>query len=372
MWEKTIYNGWHLKLADSILERDTTIHDRWAYDDGVIWNGFAALYDLMGDARYMAYIQAGMDSFVLDEGAAIRDYDPKENNIDHINNGKLLLYLYDKTQNPAYKRASDLLMSQIATHPRTSEGGFWHKDIYPYQMWLDGIYMGQPFYARYAAMFGPASAFDDIALQIRLCFEHTLDERTGLHYHAWDEKREQFWCDKETGCSQHFWGRAMGWFVAALVDVLDWFPKEHAAYAEIVGYLKACMDALVAVQDEKSGVWYQVLDQGTRPGNYLEASASSLILYAMAKGIRKGWLPETFAPAARRAYEGIITQFVEVYKGQVDLNKCCQVAGLGNKDARDGSFAYYMREPIICNDPKGVGGFLQAAVEVEGLRALER
>lgn len=370
MWKKDLYNDWHIKVAESIMRRDTVTHPTWTYDDGVIWNGFAALYGVTGDTRYFRYIQDGIDNFLLDDGAAIRDYSPDEYNIDHINNGKQLLYLFDKTGDQRYKRAADLLMSQLQTHPRTTDGGFWHKQIYPFQMWLDGIYMGSPFYTRYTFMFGPDSSFDDIARQIRLCYIHTLDAKTGLHYHAWDEKHVQFWANPDTGCSRHFWGRAMGWFVAALVDVLDFFPEEHAAYAEIAGYLAACMEALLAVQDEQSGVWYQVLDQGTRPGNYLEASASCLNVYALAKGIRKGWLPKSMAPAATRAWEGIITQFVEVYKGNVDLNKTCRVAGLGNTEERDGTFAYYMREAIICNDLKGLGAFLQAAVEVEGLKSL--
>ncbi len=368
MWEKVIYNEWHIKLAASIMRRDVQPHRHWSYDDGVIWNGFAALYDLTGDARYLAFIKEGVDSFILGGGAAIRDYRPDEYNIDHINNGKLILYLYEKTGEAKYRRAADLLMSQLHAHPRTSEGGFWHKQIYPHQMWLDGIYMGSPFYARYAKMFGPASAFDDVAKQIRVCFAHTLDEKTGLHYHAWDEKRQQFWCNRETGCSPHFWGRAMGWYVAALVDVLDFFPEDHAGRTEIIGYLADCAKALFAVQDEKTGVWYQVLDQAERPGNYLEASASCLYTYAFAKGVRKGYLDKALMPKIERAYEGIITQFVEIYKGEVDLNKTCQVAGLGNTNDRDGTFAYYMREAIIVNDLKGVGAFLQAAVEMEALR----
>lgn len=370
MWDKVLYNDWHLKLAETILARDTQIHARWAYDDGVVMNGFAALYDLTGEKRYFEYIKRVIDSFLLGGGAAIRDYSLNEYNIDHINNGKLLLYLCAKTGEAKYRRAADLLRSQLRTHPRTGEGGFWHKQIYPFQMWLDGLYMGAPFYTRYAVMFGELDAFADVARQFRLSFQHTLDEKTGLHYHAWDEKRAQFWCDKETGCSENFWGRAMGWYVAAMVDVLEFFPEPHPDRAEIIGFLNACATALLNVQDEKTGVWYQVLDQGTRPGNYLEASCSCLFVYALAKGIRNGWLPPSVAPRVRRAYEGIITQFVELYKGQVDLNKCCQVAGLGNVDERDGTFAYYMREPIIANDPKGVGAFLQAAVEVEGLKSL--
>lgn len=371
MWEKILRNDWHIRMADSVIARDTEIHAKWEYDDGVVLQGIAAVYALTGDEKYMAYIRRVMDSFVQDGGKAIRGYSPVEYNIDHINNGKILLYLYEQTGEEAYRAAADLLMAQLRTHPRTDEGGLWHKQIYPHQMWLDGAYMGTPFYARYAAQYLDATVMDDVALQFRLSYAHTLDETTGLHYHAWDSRREQFWCDPKTGCSENFWGRAMGWYCAALVDTLDYFPKEHPTCAELEGYLRACADAIFAVQDAATGVWYQVLDQGTRPGNYLEASASSLFVYAFAKGIRMGVLPKEMAPRVRAAYDGIITQFVEVYKGLTNLNKCCQVAGLGNKGDRDGTFAYYMSEPIICNDRKGVGAFLQAAAEVEGFRAVD-
>lgn len=366
MWEKILRNDWHIRMADSILSRDTQVHVKWEYDDGVVLQGMAAIYDLTGEARYLRYIQALMDSFVLDDGQSIRGYSPDEYNIDHINNGKILLYLHEKTGEARYLRAAKLLMSQLQSHPRTQEGAFWHKQIYPYQVWLDGLYMGSPFYAHYAADYLGPDALDDVALQFRICFKHTLDMRTGLHYHAWDEKHTQFWCDPETGCSKHFWARAMGWFCAALVDVLDSFPATHPARPEIEAYFRACADTVLAVQDVNTNVWFQILDQNTRPGNYLEASASCLFVYALAKAVRTGLLPSSYWQRITQAYDGIITQFVEVYKGLVNLNKCCQVAGLGNTDARDGSFAYYISEPIICNDRKGIGAFLQAAVEVEG------
>lgn len=366
MWEKTLRNDWHIKMAQSVLARDTQRHTEWTYDDGVVLQGMAAVYELTGDSKYLTYIRELMDSFVSVDGETIYGYSPLEYNIDHINNGKILLYLYEKTGDARYLHASELLMWQLQSHPRTDEGGFWHKQIYPHQMWLDGIYMGSPFYARFASLSQNEAMFDDIACQIRLCYTHTLDAATGLHYHAWDEKHAQFWCDAQTGCSRHFWARAMGWFCAALVDVLDFFPLAHAVRSEIEAYFRACADAVLAVQDAKTGVWYQILDQGARPGNYLEASASCLFVYALAKGIRVGLLPKAYIPRVSKAYDGVIMQFVETYKGLVNLNKCCQVAGLGNTDARDGSFAYYIGEPIICNDPKGVGAFLQAAAEVEG------
>lgn len=371
MWEKPIRNGWHRKMADSILARDPGFHPVWTYDDSVVLQGMAALEALTGGRRYGNFIRRVMDSFLEEGGRRIRDYSPLEYNIDHISNGKILLHLYATTGDVVYRRAADLLMEQLRTHPRTEEGGFWHKRIYPHQMWLDGIYMAQPFYARYGAMFADGAALADVALNIRVCYRHTLDARTGLHYHAWDEKRAQPWCDPKTGCSRHFWGRAMGWFCAALVDTLDFFPAGHPQRGEIEGYLRACAEAVFAVQDAKSGVWYQILDQAGRPGNYLEASASCLFVYAFAKAMRLGILDRAYAARVRLGYAGIITQFVEEYKGFTNLNKTCQVAGLGGEQARDGSFAYYMSEPIIANDLKGAGAFLQAAVEMEGLGGMD-
>lgn len=366
MWEKPIRNDWHIKMADSVIARDTKPHAKWEYDDGVVMQGMAMVYALTGEPKYLAYVKNLMDTFVEGDGATIRGYRQGEYNIDHINNGKVLLYLYAETGEPKYRRAAELLMEQLKAHPRTSEGGFWHKQIYPFQMWLDGIYMEAPFYARYGTEFLGGETLTDVGRQIRLCYAHTLDEKTGLLYHAWDEKHAQPWCDPKTGCSHHFWGRSLGWFCAALVDVLDYVPGDHPLRTEIAGMLSSCCQAVMAVQDPASGAFYQVMDQGTRPGNYLESSASCLLLYAFAKGVRLSYLPASLAPRLATLYRGIITQFVEVYKGLVNLNKCCQVGGLGNVGDRDGSFAYYMSEPIVCNDRKGVGGFLQAAAEMEG------
>jgi unsaturated rhamnogalacturonyl hydrolase len=247
--------------------------------------------------------------------------------------------------------------------PRTPSGGFWHKLIYPNQMWLDGLYMAQPFYAQYAAMFGDAAAFDDIAHQFALSFEKTFDAATGLCRHAWDESRECFWCNKQTGQSRHVWGRAMGWYMAALVDTLEHIPPAHAAYGVLSGILRALAPAVLRARDEGTGVFTQVLDCPGRPGNYPESSASCLLVYALLKGARLGVLDPAYAEAGRAAYADVVTQFIQVVNGQAVVTKCCQVAGLGGAQRRDGSFAYYMSEAIICNDLKGTGAFLQAGCE---------
>lgn len=362
--------NWAQKMTDSTMARrpllsDGVQNDKWSYDYGVVLKGIELVWRKTGDPKYLAYMKENMDAFVDEEGG-IRHYEKESFNIDHINNGKVLLTLYKETKEQKYKKAADRLRQQLAEHPRTSEQVFWHKKVYPYQIWLDGLYMGSPFYAEYVKEFGDQSEFDDITKQFILCVKNTKDPETGLLYHAFDEKKVQPWCDPETGLSKNFWGRSMGWFVMGLVDVLGILPEGHPYRPQLVTILTETLDVLKNVQDQNSGVWYQVLDQPDRKGNYLEASASCMIVYAMAKGVRLGVLKEEWMETAQKAYEGIITEFITVTaEGHVNLNKNCQVAGLGGPDGRDGTFEYYISEPIITNDLKGVGAFILAAAEME-------
>ncbi len=340
---------------------------RWSYDQGVILKGIEGIWNATGNGEYYNYIQKQMDYFVQEDGT-IKGYRPDEYNIDHINNGKLLLLLYRVTGKEKYKKAVDLLREQLKTHPRTSEGGFWHKKIYPYQMWLDGLYMGQPFYAEYAMLFHEDSAFNDITRQFILMERHARDAKTGLLYHGWDETREQKWADKTTGLSPHFWGRALGWFGMAMVDVLDHFPANHPGRDSIIGILKRYAKGVVAVQDPKTGVWYDIVDMATTAKNYREASASCMIVYALAKGVRKGYLPASYLQNANKGYEGIVKEFIETdANGRTNLKGTVSVSGLGGNPYRDGSFEYYMSEKVIVNDPKGMGAFIKCAVEMEML-----
>ncbi|MGZ0038836.1 glycoside hydrolase family 88/105 protein [Paenibacillus polymyxa] len=357
--------SWAVRMSESVLKRSPEFFEKWEYDHGVIYRGLEWVGELTGDPKYMEYIKKHMDHFV-DENGVIQRYKVDEYNIDHVNNGKLLFSLYRATGDERYKKAAFQLRSQLEKHPRTSEGAFWHKQIYPYQIWLDGLYMGAPFYAEFIREFGDPSEFDDVTLQFKLCYKHTRDPETGLLYHAWDEKREQHWCNPETGCSKNFWGRSMGWFVMALVDVLDYIPEDHADRPVLIDMLNETLEALLKVRDKESGVFYQVLNLGHVKGNYLEASASCMILYAMAKGVRKGYLPEHYRQEAEIIRKGIIDEFITITEeGLVNLNKTVQVSGLGGKDRRDGTFAYYISEPIITNDPKGIGAFIQAMGEAE-------
>jgi unsaturated rhamnogalacturonyl hydrolase len=354
-------------MAESVMKRHVPLTDRWRYEYGLILKAIECVWCSAEADRFYHYVKENVDRFVGPAGE-IDTYRPQEYNLDQINPGKLLFSLYETTGDDRYRKAADRLMEQLENQPRTSEGGFWHKQIYPYQMWLDGIYMASPFYTEFAQTFDAPEGFDDVAHQITLIDRHTRDPHTGLRYHGWDESRTQRWADPETGCSPHFWGRAMGWYVMAIADVLDCFPREHAQWETLVAILQDAVAALAAVQDEDSGLWYQVLDHGGRAGNYLEASASCMIVCAMAKGIREGHLDDAYLEAARRGYQGILDRFVEVDDQRLaNLHQICGVAGLGGDPYRDGSYEYYVGEKIVTNDYKGVGPFIMASVEMESL-----
>lgn len=338
---------------------------KWRYDQGVVLKGIESIWTATGDGNWFKYIQRSMDVYVNDDGS-IKGYRQNEYNIDNINNGKLLLLLYQVTGKDKYRKAAELLRDQLKTHPRTSEGGFWHKKVYPYQMWLDGLYMGEPFYAEYAKLFHEDTAFNDVARQFILMEKHAMDKKSGLLYHGWDESKEQQWANKQTGQSPNFWGRSLGWFGMALVDVLDHFPANHPKRAELIAILHRFAIAVRKVQDQKTGLWFDVPNMPGKPKNYLEASASCMLAYTFAKGARKGYLPPAYLNHAKQTWKGILETFIETdANGQVNLKGTVAVSGLGGKPYRDGSFEYYMSEPVIVNDPKGIGAFILCAAEME-------
>jgi unsaturated rhamnogalacturonyl hydrolase len=341
--------------------------EKWTYDQGVVLKGIEGVWRKTADGRYFSYIQRSMDRFVGDDGT-IRTYKLEDYNIDNLLLGRVLLTLYKVTGQEKYRKAASLLRDQLRTQPRTSEGGFWHKKIYPSQMWLDGLYMGEPFYAEYAATFHEDTAFDDIASQFILMERHGRDAKTGLLYHGWDESKQQRWADPLTGHSPNFWGRAMGWYAMALVDALDYFPTDHPKRETLIAILKRLAVAVEKYQEPKSGLWYEVLDKGGETGNYLEASASSMFVYALAKGVRQGYLPASYLKVAEKGFQGISARFIETESnGQVNLKGTVSVAGLGGNPYRDGSYRYYLSEKVVTNDPKGVGAFLLASSEMESL-----
>jgi len=338
---------------------------KWTYDHGLVLKGIERVWLNTGDKQYLDFIQRSIDHFVTDDGS-IRTYSLDEHNIDNILPGRSLLFLYKTTGQDKYRKAATLLREQLKTQPRTSEGGFWHKKIYPSQMWLDGLYMGEPFYAEYAATFNEPAAFDDIAKQFILMERHARDEKTGLLYHGWDESKQQRWANKETGQSPNFWARAMGWYAMALVDTLEYFPPKHNQRAELIAILNRVAQAVAKYQEPRSGLWYQMLDKGTAKGNYFESSASCMFVYALAKGVRNGYLPVTYMQVARNGYRGILREFIKTDAGgRLNLEGTVSVGGLGGNPYRDGSYEYYLSEKVVTNDPKGIGALLLAATEME-------
>lgn len=356
---------WSVRMADSIMQERPILMQKWAYEWGVVLKGIERVWQRTGEQKYIDYIKANIDTFIQPAGS-IATYESGEYNLDRINPGKLLFGLWRETGDERYKTAAFHLRDQLRTHPRTPEGGFWHKQIYPQQMWLDGIYMQGPFYAEFAKTFGEPDAFDDIAQQVILVAEHTRDPETGLLYHAWDSSKAQRWANPDTGCSPHFWGRAIGWYVMAIPDILDHFPADHPQRETMIAILADLVNALARVQDQDSGLWYQVLDQAGREGNYLEASASCMFVYGIAKAVRNGYLDPAHLAVAENGYRGITGQLVTVSdQGVVQLNGICSVAGLGGTPYRDGTYEYYISEPIVTNDLKGVGAFILASAEIE-------
>ena len=370
---------WSERMAQSIMARnkeawmtDFREKPRWTYTNGLVLLSILKVGDQSGNPAYFEYAKSYADT-MIDAQGSIRDYDMEDFNIDNINPGKLLFPLYKKTGDKRYRMALSTLRKQLDWHPRTSEGGFWHKLIYPWQMWLDGLYMGSPFYAEYASTFNEPEAFEDVLLQFRLMEKNALDPETGLLHHGWDESRIQSWADPVSGKSPCIWGRAMGWYAMALVDAIEFFPEAHPGRAELEDKLKRTLDAALAYQDEATGLWYQVLDQGEREGNFLEATVSSMFAYAMVKGYNKGYLDDSYLDHARRSYQGILDNLIEVTEtGEVHLHKCCAVAGLGGKPYRSGTYEYYIGEEVRSNDAKATGPFILASLEFERLDQLSK
>lgn len=365
---------WSVRMAVTLMDnhRDSIVYNLaeeadWDYEMGLYLKSLEMLWRQTGDGTYFYYIRRQMDRYVREDGS-LRTYDEAAYNIDHITPGRVLLMLWQQTGQEKYLLGAAQLRKQLANHPRTHEGGFWHKKRYPWQMWLDGLYMAQPFYAEYSICLGEPQNFDDIANQFVWMEQHARDTHSGLLYHGWDESRQQRWANPATGLSPHFWGRAMGWYAMALVDALDYFPAGHPRRHEIVAILDRLAEAVVKVQDPQSGLWYQVLDRASEPGNYREASASCMFTYALLKGVRMGYLDEGYLIPAKRAYAGILQEFmVQTPDGHWHLDKVCSVAGLGGNPYRDGSLAYYTSEPQRRDDLKGAAPFILASLEMEHL-----
>ncbi len=341
---------------------------RWHYQESVVLRGMEEIYKTTGDKKYYDYIKRHVDYYVKEDGS-IRTYNQNEYSIDNIPMGRLTLFLYKATSQPKYLKATQLVYKQLEGMPRTLEGGLWHKAIYPWQMWLDGLYMGQPFNAEYAKEFKKdTTAYTDIINQFVWMENHARDNKTGLLYHAWDETKGMKWSDGVTGCSPHFWSRAIGWYAMALVEVPDFLPEAHPGRQKLKEILTRLAVAVKNYQDSETGVWWQITDSTNAKGNYPESSASCMFVYALAKAVRLGYLPHSYLAIAKKGYAGIQKQFlIADANGGLVLKNTVRSGGVGNNPYRDGSYRYYLSEPIVSNDAHGIGPFLLAANEMENL-----
>ena len=353
-----------MKRAPEAWQLDHGTRLYFGYSQGVGCCAMLQLWKATGQQKYFDYVEAWADSLINNNGE-IHLYAIESYNIDFINPGKVLFDLHKATGNPKYKRAMDRLIGQLKNHPRTTEGAFWHKLIYPHQVWLDGLYMGSPFLAQYGATFNKPELIDDAVNQFLICAKHTFDPATGLYYHAWDESRNQRWADKTTGQSPNFWGRSVGWWFMALVDVLDYVQPDHPKRPELLALIEGLAQTLPKYQDA-SGLWYQVLDQGSRAGNYQEASVSSMCMYSFAKAVNKGYIDARYRAVAEKAFNGLTTKLIKINPDStLTLTQCCAVGGLGGNPYRDGSFDYYVNEKIRDNDAKATGPFIMGCLQLE-------
>lgn len=358
---------WAVLGADTMLEREPrmNLRDRWEYEDGLMLTGMEEVYAVTGDERYLAYVKDNIDYFVSADGQ-ILGYDRAHFNLDHVNNGKVILDLWQATGQERYRLAADRLFDQLRHQPRISAGVFWHKQVYPEQVWLDGLYMGSVFYARYCLLFNRLDLLPDVVAQFTLAYDLTYDPDSGLCRHAYDDSRQMPWADPDTGLSPHVWLRALGWFLMAMVDVLEHLPADLAGRDQVHTNLCTLLTRLQDYADAETNLWFQIPDQGGRPMNYLESSGSLMTLNAIAKALRLGLIEgPQWEAALTKGWANAIPQFLSItQEGWVNVNKMCHVAGLGGATMRDGSYAYYMSEPIVTNDHKGVGPFLLLAAEM--------
>ncbi|NDV77980.1 glycoside hydrolase family 105 protein [Dysgonomonas sp. 511] len=361
------YSVW---LTDSEIKRnpepwmlDFSPKPKWNYCHGLELQAIFQTWQQTFDQKYYDYVYSFADLMVEPDGQ-IKTYKPLEYNIDRVNSGKFLFPVYALTKQERFKKAIDLMRDQMRTHPRTKDGSFWHKKIYPHQVWLDGLYMAGPFLAEYAKVFDEPELYDDVALQILDVHKYMYDKKTGLYYHGWDESREQRWSDPKTGLSPNFWSRSIGWYMMAMVDVLDFMPEDHPKRSEIITLLQNLSAAVENFREKETGMWYQVTDQMGREGNYLESSASAMFIYTWVKGAQKGYLDNSYLEKGEKAYDQFVKRFIKDNgDGTISLTDGCAVAGLGGaKNYRDGSYEYYTGEPVRDNDPKAVAPFIMLSI----------
>lgn len=337
----------------------------WNYIDGCMITALLCASEITGEKKYFDFAENFIDYYVFDDGT-IRGYSKEKFNLDDVNEGKVLFELYEKTHKEKYKKAISLLESQLEEQPRTATGNFWHKQIYPNQIWLDGLYMGQVFSALYKKYFGNKD-YSDVVNQYKSVRKLMFDENKKLYYHGCDCSKKAFWADKETGCSKNFWLRSIGWFCISLIDIIEFIDDENAK-SELMKIFAEEIDGISQYADKETSMYYQVVDKGGEEGNYLETSGSSMIAYAMMKGARLGVIDGKYAEQGRKTFDGICKKYLSISEnGDLNLGGICLVAGLGPEDnpRRDGSYEYYISEPVVENDAKGVAPFVLCYTEVK-------
>lgn len=341
-----------------------TDRNLWNYEDGCVLIGLNALYEAQGDERYFQALRMFIDRYIGQDGT-IRLYDPKEYNIDYIPAGRVLFPLYERTGLEKYRIAAESLMEQLRAQPRTTDGSFWHKGIYPNQVWLDGLYMGLPFYAMYETRFGHGDGFKDILKQFINCCQNLYSSENELYYHAYCESRDIFWCNKETGLSANFWTRAIGWHLMAFADVYELLPDETQRNTLRTLWLEA-MDGMLKRRDPRTGLFWQLTALPDEPGNYLETSGSLMVAYSLMKGARLGvWPNDSYAHAGVEILMAVEARMFRLEDGQLHLGGICKGAGLGpdGNYRRNGSVAYYLSEQVVEDEQKGVGVCMMAYAE---------
>jgi unsaturated rhamnogalacturonyl hydrolase len=362
---------WSQRTALTILDKypkawqiDGTEKPKWDYKMGLVLSAFEKLYQKTNDRKYFNYIKGYADELIDTDGNIIK-YERNEYNIDCANPGKLLFNLYDETKDKRYLKVIQELRNQLENQPRTASGGFWHKQIYPNQMWIDGLYMAEPFYTQYTVRFENGKALNDIAKQFELVHTHLVDKKTGLVYQAWDESKEIAWANPQTGTSPTLWGRATGWYMMALVETLEYYPKAHPKYKVLIEYLNQIAKSAVQYKSA-SGLWYQIADRPEMDGNFLESSSSAMIIYALAKGADKGYLKSEYKKTAEKSFEAYLKEFVtKDNQGHIIISNVSSNVGLGGKPFRDGTNDYYSKSKTKDNSSPALAAFLLSALELE-------
>ncbi len=339
----------------------------WNYIDGCMMTALLSLWEITGEKKYFDFAERFVDWYVYEDGS-IRGYSMEKYNLDDVNEGRVLFDLYKATSKEKYKKAAFMLREQLQKQPRTVTGNFWHKQIYPNQIWLDGLYMAQVFYVRFMREFEGGDVSDTVR-QFENVRKLMFDEEKHLYYHGCDCSKSAFWADKDTGRSANFWLRAIGWFCVALADVIGYLdPGEDRD--KLADIFREAIEGVSRYSDKDTRMYWQVVDKGGADGNYLETSGSSMIAYAMLKGARLGVLDKKFSELGRMTFDGICDKYLTISEsGELDLGGICLVAGLGpeNNRRRDGSYQYYISEPVVENDAKGVAPLVMCYTEIKRL-----